>query len=276
MRLIVVCAIIGATCWGSLWGTGERLDHAAGTPLAAIMRIAKTPSASMVMQQKSIAPPYRISLATRRQFETAASRQKKWLTPLAKSDTLQRLTKSAPNYQFGDPKIKYKYAVLRLKLANGGTKDLVSKSDEFEEEQTFLTYEGKISAIHKYVLHVNYYEGNEYILVDRKTGRTDTLAGPPVGSPSLIRLAAVFQRWPYETYGGIQVCSTIGGKLERTFTLNREGWVPQDLAWVSDQELIVQGLSIAEVEKTEKLNRQLTPAEFRRQNYTYLRVTIAK
>ncbi|MBF9237371.1 hypothetical protein I2I05_08165 [Hymenobacter sp. BT683] len=214
--------------------------------------------------------------ASRQEFEAALARQRKTITPLAPTDTLRRQTKSMI-YQYGDPKEQVKYYALRLKLANNTTKVLTSKPSAFEEETNELSYVGKIDALHKYVLHAGHYEGATYLLVDRKTGKLDTLQGAPVGSPALKRLAALYQGYPYEgAPNGVEVYRNLGGKLQKSFTIAQLKWLPEGIAWVSDDLFLLKILPMSEVAKNEKLNRPLTAAERKKQQYAYLRVTLLK
>ena len=280
MKLIATAAALG--CAGLMAGLVAGTDLATtgrevarpGWPPATVAQ----PLSGSQTGRKTTHSKYTTALATRQQFEAALARQKKTIMPLAATDTLRRLVKMIVQDD-GSSKQKLKAYLLRLRLANNTTKTLTSKPSEsgFEVETDELTYVGKISAMQKYVLHAQQYEFGAYLLVDRKTGKTDTLGGFPIGSPSLQRLAALSLGYPYEDQSNdVEVYNAPAGNVKKAFLISSKKWLPYDLAWVNDDEFIVKTLTIAEAEKAEKLNRALTPAEEKKQKFTYLRVTITK
>lgn len=162
-----------------------------------------------------------------------------------------------------------------LRLTTGRRLRLVSKpSATFEEETAELSYMGKLAHLHKYVLHVLYYEGSAYLLVDETTGVIDTLQGPPMPSPKRGVMAALYQGYPFEgAPNGVEVFQVAAPRMRRKFTIAQGKWVPYKLAWVDEHSFLIKCLPVA-VE--EAIDNGKLPEETRQnsQKFTYLRVTM--
>lgn len=144
-----------------------------------------------------------------------------------------------------------KGTTLSLRLTNGRQVVFQSKPiATFEENGEEITYAGKLPQLHKYVLHASYYESAAYFLVDQTTGRVDTLRDMPIPNPGHTRLAATFQGYPYEGVpNGLDIYTIQNGRLRREFNIEQLKWLPYDLAWTSDNALILQCLPLAEADK---------------------------
>lgn len=162
-----------------------------------------------------------------------------------------------------------------LRLTNGRRVQLRSKlRATYEEEAAELSYLGKLPRLHKYVLHLLYYEGAAILLVDQTTGSIDTLKGPPMLSPQAGLVAATFQGYPYEgAPNGVEVFQVATSRLHRTFTIAQDRWLPYELVWVDEHSFILKCLPIAVAEAIEsgKLPKKTRQNS---QQFTYLRVTI--
>ncbi|MBF9239450.1 hypothetical protein I2I05_18805 [Hymenobacter sp. BT683] len=208
-------------------------------------------------QQAPAPRPYRITTTTAALFAQAQARP----APASIVSDKQGFTRSGETFT--------------LRLTKGRRLRLVSKpTAAFEEESAELTYVGKLAHLPKYVLHVLYYEGSAYLLVDETTGVIDTLQGPPVPSPKRGAVAALYQGYPFEgALNGVEVFQVAAPHLRRKFSIAQGKWVPYELAWVDERNFLIKCLPVA-VE--EAIDRGKLPEKTRQnsQKFTYLRVTM--
>lgn len=162
-----------------------------------------------------------------------------------------------------------------LRLTSGRHVQLRSKPlPKYEERTAELSYLGKLPRLHKYVLHLLYYEGAAILLVDQTTGRIDTLKGPPLLSPQAGFVAATFQGYPYEgAPNGVEVFHVAASRLHHTFTLSQEKWLPYELAWVDERSFLLKCLPIA-VEEAIESGKLPKKTRQNSQQFTYLRITM--
>ena len=196
--------------------------------------------------------PYRISVSTRAAFEQARQRAKPALVPDRRNVGEDR-------------------SGVRLGLDNGKTRVFPNKyvpQNEVADQE--FSYGGRFPALGRYLVHGTYWEWNRSFLVDQQTGRVDTVWSTPVCSPDRKRLAALYAGWPMDgEVNGVQVYALVADRLKTLFTIDQQQWVPVNLAWSSNQALIIKAVSVAAALKRNGLLTQL-PA----QQYAYLQVTI--
>lgn len=96
-----------------------------------------------------------------------------------------------------------KNGMLRLPLAN--RKKAVfedNKGTPYDEDRKSFLYLGQVKVLGCYLVEQHLYESTDYILINKKTGRTNTLAGMPAVSPDgKILFNTAFNR--YEEYADV-------------------------------------------------------------------------
>lgn len=79
---------------------------------------------------------------------------------------------------------------LSLSLSGGDTVRLVDRSDSPAEVESF-SYQGHWSGEGYFLVHIQYYEGSSFLLVDDDTGHRTSLADAPLRSPDGRRFAVL-------------------------------------------------------------------------------------
>lgn len=162
-----------------------------------------------------------------------------------------------------------------LQLTNGHRKRLLRKPGRTHEEDVAeLSYLGILPCLHKYVLHVLFWEASRILLVDQQTGAIDSLQAVPTLSPKVGFVATTFQGYPYKgAPNGVEVFQVATSHVRRKFTIAQEQWLPYGLAWVDEHSFIVKCLPLAVQELVEsgKLSKKVLQNSPR---FFYLRVTM--
>ena len=129
---------------------------------------------------------------------------------------------------------------LKIKLSNGRTKIITDVIDENDGDKTrafsFIKY---FPSIQYGLLHVQFYEGGSYDLIDMRTGTQTEVLGEAVLSPDNRRLAIYYA----DVVAGyspnvLAVYLVLPRGLVREFEELPQEWGPVDLKW-SDNRTIV-------------------------------------
>ncbi|MBR0756568.1 hypothetical protein JQ604_30690 [Bradyrhizobium jicamae] len=137
---------------------------------------------------------------------------------------------------------------LRLKLANGAMK--LYKDNQTKAACAGASYEScKSYMLYDYfpehgllLVHVMYYESDEWLLVRQQDGRQEQIVAPPRYSPDRKWLASVF--WtdgPSDGNNGIDILPASGESIEQAFHYRSEGYeLWEYVGWESDDRLSVK------------------------------------
>lgn len=92
------------------------------------------------------------------------------------------------------------------------------------------------------LLHTQYYEGNTYKLVNRKTGYVKELNGKPYFSPDKKHmLTANIDLEAHFDYNGLEYYAVEQDTLRKIFSYEPEGWWgPEDIQWTSDSTAYIR------------------------------------
>jgi hypothetical protein len=134
---------------------------------------------------------------------------------------------------------------LRLKLASGALKLYKSNQPEGdchgESCKSYMLYD--YFPEHRLLLvHVMYYESDQWLLVRQQDGREERVVAPPRYSPSKKWLASVF--WtdgPSDGNNGIDIVPANGDSTEPAFHYRSEGYeLWEFVSWQGDDRLLVK------------------------------------
>jgi hypothetical protein len=114
------------------------------------------------------------------------------------------------------------------------------KQGHSEEEGTTYTYLGYLPEFKCHLVHVEYYETAEWLLINA-SGKQVELWGQPVFAPDLKHIAATCEGIEYG--GGqpniIQLLEFKEGALRQVWRLEPKNWEPSQIQWVSNNALIL-------------------------------------
>lgn len=149
-------------------------------------------------------------------------------------------------------RVARKDAELRLQLGDGKTVTVadVQPADEVSVvKHSFRDYLGEIGY---FMLHRQYYEGEEYVLLHDRTGKMFPLPSPPVISPDRSRLVTTFPGLS----GGyspniVQIWRVTPDGLIEEFTIHPRDWEPVGASWIDSGTIRLQTrLLVGDEEKT--------------------------
>jgi len=142
---------------------------------------------------------------------------------------------------------KPKYARLAVRARNGlrvrlrnGTWLTVQDSQKKDDEASVIKFSFRdyLSDIGYFLLHRQYYEGDDYLLIQDTTGNKFELQDVPVISPDKRRLVTASNgiSGGYNA-NGVQIwqLTKAGAVLEQSFEL--KGWAPSDPVWTDNLEI---------------------------------------
>jgi hypothetical protein len=139
-----------------------------------------------------------------------------------------------------------KNGILTLPLANG--KKVVFKDNKgvpYDEDRKSCHYLGQVNVLGAYLVKQNLYESTEYILINRKSGRMDTLAGKPDISPDGKTLFNTLYN-PYEEHADVSPPSqdiylsviTLG-KISKPYRISYNKMMITGYAWETNSTLVI-------------------------------------
>lgn len=123
---------------------------------------------------------------------------------------------------------------LVLKLSNGKTESFPLWDEKKEEGFSFVHFFDKIDYI---LLHVQWYEGNCWMLVNRKNGMKKYINGLPYISLDNKKIIAINTDLEAAySFNGIELYLITSDSLKLEFSRETK-WGPKDLKWLSDNQI---------------------------------------
>jgi|GEM_PF-3255429 len=142
---------------------------------------------------------------------------------------------------------------LTLPLSNGKVRRLVDYDNPNNEVGIRKhSYEGKLVALPKYLIHLEQWEHSEKLLVDQQTGAVDTLKGSPELSPSHGKVAALENYWELGGANAAWLYKVTSGRVRQAFELPLPEHIPYSLVWVNDRSFILRLFPIATAGQVKK------------------------
>jgi hypothetical protein len=129
--------------------------------------------------------------------------------------------------------------------------DTLLNTDDSDVRQYF--YVGQFDKIGFYIVGGSFWEHSEYYLIDKKNGGETTLWDSPTISPNDKFIANLSMTYGLEGVpNGIQIWRIDRNEhnqiepisLSKHLELDQQIWVPDDLAWETDQSLILKVVTI--------------------------------
>lgn len=108
-----------------------------------------------------------------------------------------------------------------------------------EEKDAGYNFEHYFSDIDYILLHVQWGEGNDWMLVNRKNGFKKNIIGEPYVSPSSKRILTVNSAMPGYGDSGIELLSVSGDTLKNEFGVLRN-WGATGAKWLTDDKVIIE------------------------------------
>ncbi len=132
--------------------------------------------------------------------------------------------------------------------ANGIKRSFRSDSANSEsEDQKHFNYAGHYKSINSILIEASYYEWGEYILVNKKTGRLDSLNALPHFSPKNKYMATCYVNGEGGMFINVCIYKTHGNSAPlRIINLLPETWMPFEAYWLNEKELIMQATGTEE------------------------------
>jgi hypothetical protein len=126
---------------------------------------------------------------------------------------------------------------LELKLSNG----LVKRFNRWNGDYGY-NFMAKLKDLDFYLLHVQFYEGSDNLLVNIKDGTTTSMTDLPYFNPNRTMIASpsadIFRTIDDN---GIEILIHEGPTVfKRKFFIDTGGWSPEQCLWVSNNELVVK------------------------------------
>lgn len=110
-----------------------------------------------------------------------------------------------------------------------------------EAGQVVYSFAHYYASIDYFLLHEQWYEGDGYVLVNRKNGYKLFIIGLPYISPTQNRILIINSDLEAGyTTNGIQMLSVSGDTLRTDFSLEIANWEPTGAKWLSDEELLLE------------------------------------
>lgn len=148
---------------------------------------------------------------------------------------------------FSDPTTyRKKNGTLRLPIANG---ELVVFEDNngtpYDEDRKSFRYLGQVKVLGCYLVEQHLFESTDYILINKKSGKTNTLAGMPAVSPDgKILFNTAFNR--YEEYADVNPPSqdvylslVSPGGLSEPYRKSYNNMYIKNYAWETNTSLVI-------------------------------------
>ncbi len=132
-----------------------------------------------------------------------------------------------------------------FKLENGADSVLTNDRDEEGDSYHIFNYTKSCKDIDYWLVFISYYEGSEYLLMDKKDGSKIYVWGPPVVSPDkkhFITYSCDIEAG-YD-YNGIQLFEISGRKAILKWKKEINLWGPDEVRWKDENTLYIKKYSI--------------------------------
>jgi hypothetical protein len=130
-------------------------------------------------------------------------------------------------------------------LRDGSTARVTNPAVDSEADAVHYTYWTYLQPVSAFVVHVQYYEGSEFLLVHDVSGIQEYLPGEPILSPARDRFAAA----SVDLVAGyarnlLQIWRVDEDSFEREWQIEGHDWGPAAVEWVDDETLNVTILRV--------------------------------
>jgi hypothetical protein len=143
------------------------------------------------------------------------------------------------NYQFkkgvSDVSRKGKQLIIALK---GEKKNIFTDSEPDDSNGRWYRYREYLSSIKYHLIHLQYYEGGGYVLLNANNGKYKVIENIPVISPDKTRIAVISYCDAYCS-PGIAIMRITDEDIISEFSLKPEYWASGKLQWVNDNNIKV-------------------------------------
>ncbi|MBX3163486.1 MAG: hypothetical protein KF900_03325 [Bacteroidetes bacterium] len=135
---------------------------------------------------------------------------------------------------------------LFLKLNNGKTKKIIDKTEETNGDGcVYYNYREYDEDLNSYILNVQYYEGGDYLLINKAKGDTALIFEVPVLSPDRKRfLICNFDISGYTT-NGIAIYRIENDKIIKEYYAD-ENWGISEAEWINNDEISMEKIEYSE------------------------------
>ena len=129
---------------------------------------------------------------------------------------------------------------LILSLDNGKTKILKDRNWGGDEDIAY-TYQHFFSNINSYLVRIQYYEGEAYLLVNKANGDEVYTIGETYISPSKQKVLAICEDLEAGyTINGLEMIEIKDGKFKKKFIIQGGNWAPVALKWIDDTSVVIK------------------------------------
>ncbi|MEW6621105.1 MAG: hypothetical protein AB1422_17530 [bacterium] len=138
---------------------------------------------------------------------------------------------------------RYKNFVIRqsdrllLKLDNGGQLTLEDIDKEGNETELY-TFRELLENLNIYVIQIHYYEGGEYMLINKNSGEKIKIVGKIKVSPDKQRLVSYnVDLEAHYCPNGFQIIRLLNDHFVEEYQLIIDEWGPSNVKWISNTKL---------------------------------------
>ena len=129
--------------------------------------------------------------------------------------------------------------LLTFKLRND--KELALNNDSTDSEYITYRYLETLPNIDYWFVIENYYEGGEFLLIDKETGKNINVYGKPYFSKN----NQYFVTYSFDieasyNSNGFQLFKVENGKAIHLWTKNISNWGPSVIKWVNDSAIVME------------------------------------
>jgi hypothetical protein len=127
---------------------------------------------------------------------------------------------------------------LNFKLRTGGSLTLENSGNADDGSATKYSFRDHLPEIGYYLVHCQYYEGSEYLMINDRSGKRFKLQQIPAVSPDRRRIATA-SAGLFGCCGpnAVQVWRVTSGGLVLEQTIEPKGWEPSDAEWVDNRTI---------------------------------------
>jgi hypothetical protein len=138
--------------------------------------------------------------------------------------------------------LKRKKNQLMIRLDNGTLLTLVNKGNPKYDDTSManFSYIEYLPAIGYHLVHVMYYEGDSYVLINGKDGKKTDIQNIPIISPDNLRFVTASSDLEAEyNPTEIQIWRITAGGLFKEFSFKPSGWGPESPRWKNQNEVSI-------------------------------------
>lgn len=126
---------------------------------------------------------------------------------------------------------------LFIKLVNENIKKYINV-DKDSGEDILYTFQGRLDGLDYYILHIQYYEGDQILLLNSSSGYDYYINAEPVTSPDLKFIAtASFDLDAGYNPNELKIWRIEKDSLKLEFSLKPDEWGPSDIIWLNNNTI---------------------------------------